>query len=70
MAKETKALTLTEAEQTYLRLLNQEAFEALQRHQEAQRRLVQCVAFLREQHGAPEGEWDFVDIEKGFVRTD
>ena len=60
--------SLTEAELSYLRQLNQEAFQALQRHQEAQRRLIQCVAFLREQHEATE-EWVLTEDMLGFERA-
>jgi len=60
---------LTEAERSYLKRLNQEAFEALQRHQEAQQRLIQCVAFLREQHDAPEDKWKLEDLVVGFVQN-
>ena len=66
--KETR--TLTEAERDYLKQLNQEAFEAFQRHQEAQRRLVQCITFLREQHEAAEGEWKLEDPNVGFVQKE
>ena len=61
---------LTEAEKAYLKQLNQEARNALQRHQEAQQRLVQCIAFLREQHKAAEGEWKLEDPNVGFVHQE
>jgi len=67
MSKETRPLTA--AELAYLTQLNNEAVVALQRHQEAQRRLVACVAFLREQHDAPEGKWGMNDLSAGFVRV-
>ena len=61
---------LTEAELNYLKRLNQEAFQALQRHQEAQRRLIQCVAFLREQHEATEEGWELTEDMVGFERAE
>ena len=70
MSKTDKPKTkpLTEAERSYLKRLNQEASDALQRHQEAQQRLIQCVAFLREQHDAPEDKWALTNLETGFER--
>lgn len=58
---------LTEAELAYFRALNDTATVAYQRHLEAQQRLAACLAFLREQHGAPEGEWEMKDLSIGFV---
>lgn len=62
-----KTKPLTEAEQQYFRLLNNEASIAMQQMQLAQQRLVACAAFLREQHNAPEGKWALNDIQAGFV---
>ena len=60
---------LTEAELAYFRALNDEAQIAYQRHLEMQRRLTMCLAFLREQHAAPEEEgWGLKDLSIGFVR--
>ena len=69
MSKTDKLKTkpLTEAELTYFRALNDAGSVAYQRHLEAQQRLVACLAFLREQHGAPEGEWELKDLSIGFV---
>jgi len=71
MSKTDKPKTkpLTEAELAYFRALNDAGSVAYQRHLEAQQRLVACLAFLREQHGAPEGEWELKDLNIGFVRV-
>jgi len=68
MSRETKPLT--EAELAYFRALNDEAQVAYQRHLEAQQRLVACLAFLREQHDAPEGEWGLKDLSVGFAHQE
>ena len=68
MSEETKPLT--EAELAYFRSLNDEAQIAYQRHLEAQQRLVACLAFLREQHDAPVGEWKLEDMSVGFVHQE
>ena len=60
---------LTEAEQKYLRQLNDEAGNLLRQLQAAQQRLRLCELFLREQHEAPEGEWVLNDIQVGFERA-
>jgi len=58
---------LTEAELAYFRALNDEAQAVYQRHLEAQQRLMACLAFLREQHDAPEDWWELKDLSVGFV---
>ena len=70
MTKGTESETklLTAAELKYLKRLNDEAQVAYQRHLEAQQQLVACLAFLREQHDTPEGEWKFEEIQKGFEK--
>ena len=70
MSKTDKPKTepLTEAEFVYFRALNDEAQVAYQGHLEMQRRLTMCLAFLREQHDAPEGEWELKDLSTGFVQ--
>ena len=68
MSEETKPLT--EAELAYLHALNDEARAAYQRHQEAQRRLIQCVAFLQEQHEATEEGWELTEDMVGFERAE
>ena len=60
---------LTEAEQKYLRQLNEEAGSLLRQLQAAQQRLRLCELFLREQHEVPEGEWVLNDIQVGFERA-
>jgi len=61
---------LTEAELAYFRTLNDEAQVAYQRHLEAQQRLAACLAFLREQHDAPDGEWALKNLNVGFVHQE
>jgi len=61
---------LTEAEQKYVRQLNEEAGAILQQLQAAQRRLRMCELFLRGQHDAPEDEWELNDIQIGFVHRE
>ena len=61
-----KIKPLTEAEQKYLRQLNDEAGNLLRQLQAAQQRLRLCELFLREQHKAPEDEWVLNDIQAGF----
>jgi len=68
-ATEPETKPLTEAELVYFRALNDAASVAYQRHLEEQRRLSACLFFLREQHGAPEGEWGLQDLSVGFERT-
>ena len=62
-----KTKPLTEAEQAYFGNLNDEAQAAYQRHLEAQQRLAACLAFLRDQHDAPEDGWGLKDLSIGFV---
>jgi len=68
MSEETKPLT--EAELAYCRSLNDAASVAYQRHLETQQRLAACLAFLRMQHDAPEGEWKLEDLSVGFVHQE
>jgi hypothetical protein len=54
---------LSEAEKRHLQTLNQAVMFA-------QQQLTQFIAFLRDQHDAPEMEWALERIEVGFVKVE
>jgi hypothetical protein len=55
--------TLSPAEKRHLQTLNQAVMFA-------QQQLTQFIAFLRDQHDAPEMEWSLERIEVGFVKVE
>ena len=61
MAEETTK-PLTEAQLRHLVALNEATFQA-------QARLNEFVAYLRDEHDAPASEWRIEDISVGFVST-
>lgn len=59
MAKNAKSLT--KAQQGHLARLNNAMLQA-------QQRINDFVAYLRDEHSAPSPEWELYDIQQGFVR--
>jgi hypothetical protein len=58
---------LTDAEQRYMRDLVIEMEDAQRLMAQKQAAVSRAVAFLREVHDAPEGEWTIGDLRHGFV---